>query len=139
MGFFPGPTPAYTNPLIEPQFYKPNVFIISAVTLGMTTVVTATANMNYVIGQLVRLLIPFGAGCTELNEKTGYVLSSPATNAVEISIDSSQNVSPFITIIDQTLPQIVALGDINSGQTNTNGLNSNLTFIPGSFINISPL
>src|SRR4029077_10648899 len=138
MGFFPGPTPAYTNPAIQPQFYAPNFFIIENVTLGQTTLINTTEDMNYVIGQLVRLLIPFGFGCTELNEKLGYVISIPNTDEVVLNIDSSQNVSAFVAGSGTTLPQIVAVGDINSGQTNTNGINSNLTFIPGSFKNISP-
>lgn len=138
MGFFPGPTPAYNNPPIQPQFYEPNFFIIGAITLGKTTFVTTTEDMNFVVGQLVRLLIPFGFGCTQLNEQLGYVISIPFADEVELSIDSSQNVNQFVAGSGTTLPQIVPVGDINSGQTNTNGLNSNLTFIPGAFINVSP-
>lgn len=138
MGFFPGPTPAYTNPPIQPQFYEPNFFIIENVTLGNTTLINTTEDMNYVIGQIVRLLIPFGFGCTELNEELGYVISIPNSDEVVLNIDSSQNVSAFVAGSGTTLPQIVAVGDINSGQTNTNGVNSNLVFIPGSFINVSP-
>ena len=52
------PTPPYQNPPIEPQFYQPSAFVISAITLGPQTTITTTVNNNYVIGQLCRLIIP---------------------------------------------------------------------------------
>lgn len=132
------PIPPYQNVPIEPDFYQPRSFIISNVSLGQTTTITTIDNMDYVIGQLVRLIIPPSFGCRQLNELTGFVLSIPMTTQVIISIDSSQNVDPFISSSAATKPQILAIGDINSGQINTNGRVSNITYIPGSFINISP-
>ncbi len=138
--FLSGPTPPYNNLSINPQYYKPSKFFISDITLGQTTTVTTTVDMNYVIGQEVRLLTPSSFGCYQLNEVSGYVISLPASNQVELSIDSSQNVDPFFSgSVSTTLPQIVAIGDINSGNiSNTGNINLN-TNIPGSFINISPL
>lgn len=140
MSIFPGPQPPYTNPPIQPQYFKPSQFIISAITLGQTTTVTTTVNNNYVIGQLCRLLVPTQYGSTQLNEKQGYVISIPASNQVVLAIDSSQNVDPFISspTYGPTLPQIVAIGDVNTGQISSTGNKNNLTFIPGSFLNISP-
>lgn len=138
MGFFPGPTPPYTNPPIRPDYYEPNFFIIENVVLGQTTIVNTTEDMNYVIGQLVRLLIPFDFGCRELNEQLGYVISIPNPDEVELNIDSSLNVSAFVNGSGTTLPQIVPVGDVNTGQTNIDGRVNNKTFIPGSFINVSP-
>lgn len=133
------PIPAYSNVPIEPQFYQPSRFVISGVTLGITTTITTEEDNNYVIGQLVRLLIPQSFGCTQLNNLTGIVVSLPETNQVEIKINSSQNVNQYISSSASTQAQIVAVGDYNSGQNNPNGPNSTLTYIPGSFINISPL
>ncbi len=133
-----GPIPPYNNPPIEPQFYIPSRFVISGVTLGATTIVTTTLDNNYVIGQEVRLLIPSSFGCTQLNGKTGLVLSIPMPNQVELNIDSLRNVDPYVSSSATTQPQILAIGDINSGTTNL-GRNNNITFVPGSFINISPL
>ena len=48
-----GPIAPYSNVNINAQFYQPSLFIISAVTLGVTTTVTTTQNNNYVIGQEV--------------------------------------------------------------------------------------
>jgi hypothetical protein len=131
------PIPLYSNPPIQADFFEPSRFVISAVTLGATTIVTTTANMNYVIGQQVRLFIPKGYGCTQLNGKTGLVISIPATNQVEITIDSSINVNLFIAANLNNSPAITAIGDVNSGIISSTGANIPSTNIPGAFINIS--
>lgn len=208
------PVPAYSNPPITPQFYQPSRFVISEITFGVTTTVSSLSDMNFVIGQLVRLLIAPVYGSYQLNEVQGYVLSIPTTKSVVIDINSI-GVTAFIAnpytstitaatkashvvltannsfyannlltisgvqgmtelngsnrlIVSRTdttitldlnstafgtytsggiatlqtpivnYPQIIAVGDVNSGQTNT-GRTGNLTFVPGSFINISPL
>lgn len=133
-----GPIALYNNVPIEPQFYQPSQFFISAITLGQTTTVTTSVNNNYVIGQICRLLIPNGWGSRGLNQQTGYVIGIPASNQVELNINSIA-VNPFINIGFPTKPQIVAIGDFNSGSINANGRAPIATFIPGSFENISPL
>lgn len=133
------PIPPYSNVPIESDFYQPSQFFISSIALGQTTTITATTNMNYVIGQLVRLLIPPSFGCIELNNVKGYVIDIPMANQVTINVDSSQNVSTFISSSSTTQqPQILAIGDVNSGSINANGRSPVSTEIPGSFINISP-
>jgi hypothetical protein len=95
--------------------------------------------MNYVIGQKVRLLIPASFGCFQLNGLMGYVLSLPAINQVEVSINSSKDVNSFIASSNQVQSaQILSVGDINSGVTSSTGANIPLVSIPGAFINISP-
>lgn len=130
-----GPIAPYSNVPIRANYYNPNVFVISAITLGVTTTVTTTVDMNYDIGQLVRLIIPPSYGCRQLNQKQGYVISLPASDQVEISIDSSQNVDAFINSGDQA--QILAIGDINNGYQSSTGSNISSIEIPGSFINVS--
>lgn len=137
------PIPPYQNVPIEPQFYQPRRFIISAITLGQTTTVTTTVNHDYVLGQLVRLLIPNKYGSRGLNERSGYVISIPAANQVTLDIDSigvdSFIASPtFLPFQSKIVPEILAIGDINTGAINANGRTRNGTFIPGSFIDISP-
>jgi len=131
------PTSAYQNPPIEPQNYQPSQFFISAVSLGINTTVTTTVNHNYVIGQLVRLLIPYGYGCRQLNQQEGYVLSIPAANQVLISLDSSKNVDNFTNPGYRQQPQIVAVGDVNTGIISSIGTNIPTTNIPGAFIDVS--
>lgn len=133
------PIPAYSNVPIEAQFYQPSRFVISNVTLGTTTVVTTSVNNNYVIGQEVRLLIPAAFGCFQLNGLSGYVLSLPAANQVEISINSTQNVNQYIAATSTQSPQIIAIGDLNQGYLSTSGSTVTNPGIPGSFLNISPL
>ena len=134
---YSGPIALYNNLPIEPQFYQPSRFVISAISLGPTTTITTTVNNNYVVGQEVRLLIPPSFGSYQLNEQTGFIISIPASDQFVLNIDSSMNVNAFINSSSTTQAQCVAMGDLNTGQTNT-GRTNNITYIPGSFINISP-
>lgn len=132
-----GPIAPESNPPINPQYYLPSVFDISAITLGNTTTVTTSVNHNYVIGQLVKLLIPESYGSFQLNGMSGYVTAIPASNQVTTTINST--FSNSFQIGNTTTPaQIIAIGDINSGPINSQGRSNNGTFIPGSFIDISP-
>lgn len=137
---FPGPVAPESNPPINPQFYQPSVFSISAITLGTSTTVTTSVDHDYVIGQLIRLLIPPTFGSFQLNEVPGYVISIPSPNQVILNIDSSLGVNAFISSpsYGPTPPQIIAVGDVNTGQINATGQANQGTFVPGSFIDISP-
>jgi len=134
-----GPIPPYSNVPINAQYFQPSVFVISAIGLGITTTITTTVNHNYVVGQEIRLNIPESFGASQLNQQTGIVLSIPAANQVIVNINSSANVNPFTSSSATTLPQIVAVGDINNGIISTTGRSVPSTNIPGAFINISPL
>jgi hypothetical protein len=209
------PIPAYSNPPIQAQFYQPSLFDISAISLGQFTTVTTSEDHNFVIGQLVRLLIPNIFGTYQLNNTQSYVVSIPSATQVVLDLNSSNAnafiASPYIATITnitqaaqavitannsfhggnnllisdvggmtqinglvvsvvsatssaitinlntttftaygsggiaelyrvpQNQAQIFAIGDVNTGVTNTNGPTSQKTYIPGSFINISPL
>lgn len=140
------PIPPESNPAIRPEFYQPNNFVISAITRGITTTVTniaevypsATVNNNFVVGQLVRFIIPPTFGIRQLNQKTGYVISLPATNQVEVDIDS-RLMDAYIASSATSPAQIIPVGDINSGRVNATGRTNTGTYILGSFIDISPL
>ena len=133
-----GPLAPEANPPINPQYYQPNVFVIQTITNGVTTTVTTTVNNNYVLGQLVRLLIPEVYGGQQFNEQEAYVISIPNPNQVVLLLDSSKfNIFTAHPSSGITPPQIIAVGDINTGVTNT-GRSGNGTFIPGAFIDISP-
>jgi hypothetical protein len=135
-----GPIAPYSNVPIEPQYYSPWRFVISAISLGVTTTVTlvipAITDLNYVIGQLVRLIIPPTFGCRQLNGKVGYVTAVTLPNQVTLALNSI-GADPYIASSATTPAQILAIGDINSGATNL-GRQNNFTYVPGSFINISP-
>lgn len=151
-----GPQAPENNPPIEPQWFQPSVFPITAISFGTsTTVTTGTAfgvSNNYVVGQLVKFLIPPTYGAQQLNGQIGYVTSIPGANQVTVDINTSNNklYNAFIPSpsYGPTPPQIIAIGDINSGSINSRiipinsrPLNQTVeqqTFINGSFINISP-
>lgn len=130
------PIPVYQNLPIESQNYKPSMFFISGISLGLTTTVTTTVNHNYVISQQCRLIIPPAYGSRLLNGKTGYVISIPSSNQIELDI-VSQDADPFINAGTSQSAQILAIGDVNSGAINASGRSPTSTFIPGTFINIS--
>jgi hypothetical protein len=135
-----GPIAPENNPPIEPQFYSPSLFNISAITLGHTTTITTVLDNNFVVGQLVRIIMPIYFGCRQLNEQTGIVISIPAANQVVLNIDSTLY-DTFVAnpTSDTTQPQIIPIGDFNSGLINNNGrIQLNSVTIPGAFINISP-
>jgi hypothetical protein len=135
-----GPIAPENNPPINPQYYLPSAFNIAAIVNGPTTLLTTTVNHNYVVGQLVRLIISQLFGERQLNEQTAYVISIPAPNQVVLAIDSS-SFDLFVAnpTLETSQPEIVAVGDINTGAINSQGRMNNGTFIPGSFIDISPL
>jgi len=144
MGYHPplmfGPIAPQNNPPINPQYYKPGDFNISSIVNGMTTLVTTTVNHNYVVGQLVRLIIPEIYGGQQFNEQTANVISVPASNQILIALDSSFfNLFIAHPSSGTTQPQVVAVGDLNTGTINSSGRSSTGTYIPGAFIDISPV
>jgi hypothetical protein len=130
------PIPPFQNLPIRANFYNPSRFLISNIILGQTTIITATEDMNYVIGQLVRLIIPAPYGTYQLDNRQAYVISIPSDDQVEIDIDSNQ-MNAFILASISQQPQILPIGDVNSGVINNNGLNAAGIGIPGAFINLS--
>jgi len=150
-----GPQAPESNPPIEPQWYQPSVFPITAISFGTsTTVTTGTAfgvSNNYVIGQQVKFVIPKTYGAQQLDGQYGYVTSIPGPNQVVVNINTSKGYNAFVPspAYGPTPPQIMATGDINSGPINgnlvpinsapTNQTIAQQTFIQGSFINISPI
>ena len=142
--FTKGPIAPEHNPPIEPQNFQPSRFVISAITFGVTTTFTVLpafgVNNNYVIGQLVRFLIPNAYGTIELNGQQGYVVAIPGTNQFTVNINTSQGYDIFIPspVHGPTLPEVLAIGDINSGIISSTGPSIPTTTIPGAFINISP-
>lgn len=140
---FSGPVAPESNPAIEPQWFQPSWFEISAISQGVTTTVTTlpafNVDNNYVIGQLVRFNIPFYFGIRQLDQQQGYVIALPATNQFTVDINTSQGYDPFIPspTYSTTPASVVAIGDINTGAINQ-GRNNNGTSIPGRFENISP-
>jgi len=136
------PVPIYANLPIEPQYYTPWRFVISAISLGVTTTITmvipAITDLTYVVGQQVRLIIPPTFGCRQLNGQTAYVIAVNLPDQVVLDINSSQNVDSYIASSQPTPAQILAIGDILAGAINNNGTQNQTNYVIGSFINVSP-
>lgn len=136
-----GPIAPERNPTPTPQYYQPSDFVITALSLGSSTTVTTAGNVNYVIGQQVRFLIPSYYGTFQLNNVDGYVTSIISATMFTVNVNSS-NMNTFIAspTYGPTKPQIIAIGDVNTGWVISTGLNQTLkqTGLPGAFINVSP-
>lgn len=116
--------------VLYPSLYAPGEAFISAITLGATTTVVTTAPHNFVVGQEVGFRIPPVWGPTQLNELPnvlipgspiyGFVTGVTNSTTVVINIVSTGftafNVNqPVASVRGLTFPQIVAVGDNNSG------------------------
>jgi len=135
-----GSRPPETNPPINPQYYEPGRFNISAISLGTSTTVTTSVDHNYVVGQVIRLLIPKNYGSIQLNNQQAVVTSVPADDQVVVdlySIGANAFVAVPPTGSGLTPAQIIAIGNTNTGNLNASGRIAS-TSIPGSFINVSP-
>jgi hypothetical protein len=135
-----GPIAAENNPTIHPEYFTPKEFNIASITNGQTTLVQTTTTHDYVVGQLVRLIISQLFGARQFNEQLAYVIKIPSTTEITVALDSS-SFDLFIAnpTLESSQPQVVAVGDVNTGTINSQGRFVNGTFIPGTFRNISPL
>lgn len=135
-----GPRAPERNPPIVPQYYQPSVFFITDITNGLTTTITTATDHNYVVGQQVRFLIPVTYGSVQLNNQIAYVDSIPSPTTFIVLIDS-RFFDLFIPspAYGPTKPQVIAIGDANSGCINSEGRLNNGTTIPGAFKDISPI
>lgn len=132
------PIPPYQNVEMQPEFYQPRQYFIEDIELGVFTFVTTTNPMDYVVGQEVRLVIPPECGCYQLNGKSALILEIISEDQVKLNLNSSQNVDEFVPNSTGTQPQILAIGTINTGNIGAFGNVNQPTFVPGSFVNISP-
>lgn len=145
MTFITGPIAPESNPPIQPLWFLPSNFEITAISTGITTTVTTTSSVsapatnNFVVGQLVRFSIPPTYGIRQLDGRTGYVIAKPTSNQVVVDINST-TFNQFVAVpsYGPTPPQIAAVGDIQSGPINALPTTQQ-TFISGSFINVSPI
>ncbi len=116
--------------VLFPYLYFPGTTEISNITLGNTTTIDTTDAHNFVVGQEVAFRIPAQWGTVELNTLPNflipgspiyaYVIAVTDYNTVVVNINSS-SFTPFN--VNQTVasvpglsyPQIVAVGDVNTG------------------------
>lgn len=132
------PTGAFVKKVLYPFLYEPGVAFISAITTGTTTTVSTTSNHNFVAGQEIAFRIPSVFGTTQLNSLPnsiipgspiyGYVTSVSSNVQFVCNIDSSSYTAfnsnqPVASVYGQQFPQVVAVGDVNSGGARYSGGN----------------
>jgi len=116
--------------VLYPYLYFPGTTFISAITLGTTTTIHTTDAHNFVVGQQVAFRIPSAWGTVELNSLPNiltpgspiyaYVIAVTDYNTVIVNFDSSAytafNSNQAVSIVPGlSYPQIVAVGDVNTG------------------------
>jgi hypothetical protein len=138
--FNSGPIPDYNNPPITPEYYSPNLSVLQTITPVNTfkTVIVTVFPNEFVVGQLVRFVLPPNVGMDSLNEQPAYITSIVDSQTFIVAADSTGQ-NPFDPSRNpRQTPFVIPVGDVNSGQINSSGRINNLLYIPGSFINISP-
>ncbi len=124
------PSGATVKKVLYPYLYFPGETVITAITTGTTTTIDTASAHNLRVGQEVAFRIPNDWGTVQLNSLPntlvpgspvyGYVISVTDYNTVIVNIDSSaytaftSNVS-FAGAVGRSFPQIVAVGDVNTG------------------------
>jgi len=131
------PSGATVKKVLYPYLYFPGTSFISAITLGATTTIDTTDAHNFVVGQEVAFripaitgVVPAAWGTTQLNSLPntsipgspiyGYVIAVTDYNTVVVNIDSSAYTAfnsniPVANVPGLSFPQIVAVGDVNTG------------------------
>lgn len=125
--FTSGPIALYRNVPIMSQYYAPSQFIIDDIVLGNQTLVSTINDTNYVVGQTVRLHIPPGNGCRQLNGVQGNVIGfsivTPGHEIEEnINVDEIKNPEWASTFILNVLTD-----------TQNKFPEETISIIPGSF------
>jgi hypothetical protein len=142
---------AQTVPVVKkvlyPFLYLPQDNVISAVTLGATTTIATTMYHNFEVGQEIAFRIPPVWGTIQLNSLPnlvipgspvyGYVTSITDNWTFVCTINSSAftafNTNPATpSIIGLTYPQVLAVGDVNTGG-NAFGLSATQLYPPPAF------
>lgn len=116
--------------VLYPFLYLPQDNVISAITTGATTTIATTMYHNFEVGQEVAFRIPPQWGTIQLNSLPntvipgspiyGYVVSITDNWTCVVNINStgytSFNTNPATpNIVGLTYPQILAVGDVNTG------------------------
>ncbi len=129
-----GPT---VKKVLYPYLYAPGVNIISGITTGTTTTIDTTSAHNYVVGQEVAIRMPQVPGVSPVawgdarynslpnavipgSPIYAYVIAVTDYNTVILNINSTGYTAynsniPVANVSGLQYPQIVAVGDVNTG------------------------
>lgn len=102
------PIPTIQNPMFQPAMRE-----ISAITKGTITIITTTINHNYQNGLIVRILIPYNYGMTQINGQDGIVTRINATQ-FSLPIDSTYYDDFVIPALPNQFPEVIPFAEINA-------------------------
>lgn len=88
-GFANVATAVKARKLLVPQLFSPRSRFITALTLGASTSVVTSVDHGYGVGEYITLAIPAAFGSSEINFKSGKVLSITSANEFVVDIDSA--------------------------------------------------
>jgi hypothetical protein len=127
------PVGSTVQKVLYPFLYLPQDNYISLISLGATTQVTTTMDHNFEVGQQIAFRIPQPYGTVQLNSLPNllipgspayaYVISVASNRTFTCNINSTaytafnpnQPLTPTNTIPGLSFPQVVAVGDVNTG------------------------
>ena len=131
-GFASAATAGFVKRLLYADLYVPEGTTITAVSTGTTTTVTTAINHKFVVGQEVAFVVPSQWGMTQLDSQNylkqyfvpqqAYVTSIPNPNQIVVNVNSTGYTAfsyptSATAALGLTFPQVVAIGDQNSGGT----------------------
>ncbi len=127
------PVGSTVSKVLYPFLYVPQDNYVSLISLGSTTQITTTMDHNFEVGQEIAFRIPQQWGTVELNSLPNlltpgapayaYVISVASNRTFTCNINSTaftafnpnQPITPTNTIPGLTWPQVLAVGDVNTG------------------------
>lgn len=124
------PAGASVQKVLYPYIYEPGVAYISSVTTGASTTIKTTANHNFVVGQQIAFRVPAAYGFTAFNALPNasipgspvyyYVSAVTSNNEFVVSVNSTgfaafNSNQPVSSVPGLQMPQVIAVGDVNTG------------------------
>jgi len=124
------PAGATVKKVLYPFLYAPGVAFVESITTGTTTTIITTAPHNFVAGQEIAFRIPSAWGTTQLNSLPNnttpgspiYSFVTSVTNSTTFVCNTNSTgftaFNPNQTVASVpglTFPQVLAVGDVNSG------------------------
>lgn len=130
------PVGATVKKVLYPYLYMPKETVVSAVFNGPTTTIVTTNGPGFVVGQEVAFRIPQVWAETQLNSLPNniipgspiyaYVIAIVSRNSFVLNINSTTfstytSNQPVSSVPGLNFPQVVPVGDVNSGGTPYSG------------------
>jgi hypothetical protein len=127
------PNGSTVSKVLYPTIYEPADTYISIIGLGATTQITTTTDHNFEVGQEIAFRIPQQWGTVQLNSLPNllipgspayaYVTAVASNRTFTCNVNSTaytpfnpnQPLTPTNTVPGLTFPQVLAVGDVNTG------------------------